>query len=255
MKQNVKKRQYSDHSLEREGRRIKLPLYWIGLLCFSSFWMFFLGILVGRGYAPIEFDTSLLQKELAGISEKWRNKEKQDLEQYADNLDNKAELDFYEELKTVEPEEKTEELAPMEETAAAGPENIPVKKSLAKATKAQFSLEPDNAGTPPDGTENPEETVEPVKPVEPVEVKEKKPEDLKFHWTVQVSSVKDPAAAERMVDKLKGQGYSAYSVKAETPGVGVFYRVRVGPYEDKNMADVQMSELKRIGYDAFLISM
>jgi cell division protein FtsN len=252
MKQNVKKRPYSNHALDGDGKsRKKLPLYWIGLLCFSSFWMFFLGLLVGRGYAPIEFDTTLLQKELAGISEKWRNQEKKDLEQYADHLDTKADLEFYEELKTVEPQNPE----PMEEAAPEGPEILPVKKSLAKATKAQISLDPEVPTKPSDETGDPEETAGPVKSVKPVTVQEERPEDLKFHWTVQVSSVKDPAAAERMVAALKGQGYSAYSVKAETPGVGIFYRVRVGPFKDKNMADLQMSELKRTGYDAFLISM
>ncbi|MBU4316698.1 MAG: SPOR domain-containing protein [Proteobacteria bacterium] len=246
MKQNVKKRSYSDQPLDGVGRtKRKLPLYWIGLLCFSSFWMFGLGILVGRGSVDITFDTRPLQKELAAITERLQKKEKQDLEEYAGNLDNKAELDFYEELKEVEPKEKPEALEKTEEVAGIQSEDIPVKKSLAKATKAKIYLQPNEADDPAE----PEETQSPA------EIKEDKPEDIKFHWTVQVSSVKDPAAAERMVAKLKTQGYSAYSVKAETPGVGVWYRVRVGPYKDKGMAETQMSELKRTGYDAFMISL
>ena len=39
----------------------------IGLIFFVSIWMFILGVFVGRGTAPVQFDIEELQKELAAL--------------------------------------------------------------------------------------------------------------------------------------------------------------------------------------------
>ena len=42
---------------------------WISLFIFGCGWMFVLGILIGRGIAPVQFDIEKLQKELASLKE------------------------------------------------------------------------------------------------------------------------------------------------------------------------------------------
>ena len=273
MKQNVKKRQFSDDvQTGPEKGKTRFPLYWLGLLCFSSFWMFALGVWVGRGTAPVEIDIKELQKELAGISDKIRKKEETKMETYADhikNVDVKSELevDFYEKLKEIEADTGSEDSERMPGETVQ--EEIPMKKSLARTTKAQSSAKPDvNLPEPgksfaaalsepmePFAPSMPSGPAEPLPPVSPDEPAGELSGDIKFHWTIQVSSLKDPGAAEKMVQNLKRKGYSAYSVKAVTPPEAIWYRVRVGPYRDKKLADNQITRLKQDGYTAILISM
>jgi hypothetical protein len=42
---------------------------WICLIFFVAAWMFILGIFVGRGTAPLQFDIKKLQNELAALKE------------------------------------------------------------------------------------------------------------------------------------------------------------------------------------------
>jgi hypothetical protein len=55
----------------KEEQLIQLPkkraMGWLIIFCFVSVWIFFLGILVGRGMAPVQFDMHALQKELADL--------------------------------------------------------------------------------------------------------------------------------------------------------------------------------------------
>ncbi len=53
-------------------------------------WMFFLGVMVGRGTAPVKFDTAGFQKKLAAVFQ---------MEQVKDKLSKKTDLGFYEMLK------------------------------------------------------------------------------------------------------------------------------------------------------------
>ena len=229
MRKNVKKKPAAQTSAPGTVRR---PLYWISLVCISSIWMFIFGVLVGRGTAPISMDIKKLQKELAGITRTIAEKEEADLKEYAQRIDNKTELEFYESLKEEEIDAVKPGIQPSENA-------IPVKKSLAMATKARMLHKKALAN--------------PAAP-EP-EPEDKALENLKYRWTIQVSSVKNGDAADRMVSDLKKQGHPAYKVMAKTADNGIFYRVRVGPYKDKSQASQKMTVLKQHDYDAILISM
>ncbi|MBF0572593.1 MAG: SPOR domain-containing protein [Desulfamplus sp.] len=65
---------------------LKGLLKYSGLLMLSG-WMFFMGVLVGRGTAPVEFDTGWFQERLAVIFD--------DSEITAETVAQKPELDFY----------------------------------------------------------------------------------------------------------------------------------------------------------------
>ena len=76
------------------------------LIVLVSAWMFVLGVLVGRGTAPVDFDIAELQKELIALKEsiirQQREKERVEVPTFKEE---KA-LDFYEALKKSQKNEK-----------------------------------------------------------------------------------------------------------------------------------------------------
>ena len=71
----------------------------ICLIFFISAWMFVLGVLVGRGTAPVHFDIEALQKELIALKESILKQEEEKMKADAALAEKKRELDFYEALK------------------------------------------------------------------------------------------------------------------------------------------------------------
>jgi len=73
---------------------------WIGMIVFSSVWMFVLGVFVGRGTAPVRFDIEELQKELISLKETVLKKEKERFKALMESAQKTTDLGFYEALKT-----------------------------------------------------------------------------------------------------------------------------------------------------------
>jgi cell division protein FtsN len=71
--------------------------------------------------------------------------------------------------------------------------------------------------------------------------------------TIQVASVKDGAAAERIVANLKKDGYSAFLVRSVIPGKGLWFRVRVGSYANREQAAADIDRLTRSGKKTMLV--
>lgn len=71
--------------------------------------------------------------------------------------------------------------------------------------------------------------------------------------TIQLSSLRDIEAADALVAKLKQQGYRAYRTTARIAGRGVWYRVRVGYYENKTEAEPIMKQMNRDKYKPYLV--
>jgi hypothetical protein len=88
----------------------KRPIAWgrYLLVFFVAAWMFILGVLVGRGTAPVQFDTQALQKELAALRDAMMKKERDALEKAIRGEDKKAPLEFYEALKKDDPDTTVE---------------------------------------------------------------------------------------------------------------------------------------------------
>jgi SPOR domain len=66
-------------------------------------------------------------------------------------------------------------------------------------------------------------------------------------FTVQIKASPTRAQAEEEVRQLKSQSISAYIVKADVPGKGVFYRVRAGVFTSRNDANKYGSGLQQRG--------
>jgi len=202
------------------------------LVFFVAAWMFVLGVLVGRGTAPVHFDTQALQEELAALRDAMMKKEREAVEKAIRGEDEKAPLEFYEALKKdgldtavqiPPPAVSTAEPSPRAETA----ESVqPPHKSrtVARAKKSKGPEKP----TPGKAPSSPPAAVEP-----------------KGKLTIQVASMKDGAAAERIVANLKKDGYSAYVSRIVIPDKGLWFRVRVGRYTDREQATADMTRLTR----------
>jgi len=66
-------------------------------------------------------------------------------------------------------------------------------------------------------------------------------------FTVQIKASPTRAAAEEEVRQLKAQNISAYIVKSDVPGKGVFYRVRAGVFSSRNDANKYGANLQQRG--------
>ena len=230
MRKNKKKKP-SGASNAVDGKRAR-PLYWIGMVCLAGIWMFILGVLVGRGTAPISVDIKKLQRELAEITHGIQAREEEKLNSYAEQITEKPDYDFYKSLKEADTE--TAGIAKDDsESAASG---LLKKKSLSKITKRQMLYKKRQA------------TPLPVSQTETAA-------GLTYRWTIQVMAQGDATAADKVVADLIHQGYPGYKVMAKTVGNTIFYQVRVGPFKDKTEADRNLSRLKQKNYNAVLIPM
>jgi hypothetical protein len=66
-------------------------------------------------------------------------------------------------------------------------------------------------------------------------------------FTVQIKASPTRAEAEEEVRQLKAQNVSAYIVKSEVPGKGIFYRVRAGVFTNRNDANRFGANLQQRG--------
>ena len=71
--------------------------------------------------------------------------------------------------------------------------------------------------------------------------------------TLQVASLKDGAAADRIVQGLVAKGFEAYRVVADLPNKGRWFRVRVGAFKDADEAVLIKRKLKKEGREPILV--
>ena len=200
----------------------KAPLRWLFLFFFTSVWMFVLGIWVGRGTAPVTFDTKALIKELAELKETLIKQEHNSYQSDSSEKHGSKGLDFYEALK------KTENL------------NDDRKKTnlLQKKRSAQKKAPVEKKKWTP-------KKKEPLKSV----VSEKNNKK----YTIQVASLKDAESADNMVSDLKKKGYLAYKSLAKVPGKGIWYRVRIGDFNNDKEAAAILGKLKKDNMSAIVV--
>jgi cell division septation protein DedD len=201
-------------------------------------WMFGLGILVGRGTAPVKFDIQKLTRELEDLIAADVKKQLEPVEVETAETKTKTKLEFYEELKksgpvapdpprrnaSRQPKEKTprEQKVPAARTGA--------KKSLAKPAGQSKEENPRLANAAVD-----------------------RPSDNSRIVTIQAASLKDLAEADALVKKLKHRGYPAYKTIAVVPGKGIWFRIRVGRYSSREAARDVVGKLKKEGYRPILV--
>ncbi|BBO69575.1 hypothetical protein DSCA_35050 [Desulfosarcina alkanivorans] len=200
------------------------------LVFFVAAWMFVLGVLVGRGTAPVHFDTQALQKELAALRDAMMKKEREAIEKTIRGEDNKTPLEFYEALKQDDPD-----------TAVALPAT-PVPPAAAAPAESGDALKPPHKNR---SAVMAKKTGLSAKPGGRAAVPAPPAAGTAGNLTIQVASLKDPTAAQRIVANLKKDGYSAYLSRIVIPGNGLWFRVRVGSYKGREQATADMNRLIR----------
>jgi cell division protein FtsN len=193
----------------------KGSLLLFSLLFFTSAWMFILGVLVGRGCAPLKFDIKSIQDRLAELSQKEQDYYKID----HDAVLNKTSFGFYEDLKKTETKDKSSKRI----------SSLSSKKSFKK--KYLLSKPIDNQKSD----------------ITPKNRTQKK-------YTIQVASLKDSKLADKLVAKLKKMRYPAYKSKTVIPGKGTWFRIRIGSYKNKADAGTIMNRLQKDKFNVMLVA-
>ena len=220
----------------------------LALFVAACTWTFFLGVLVGRGTAPVRFDMEKLGQDLQALREQVQSQQARQLEHYSEAVESKSGLDFYEELKapkedlaidpdlTRSPPQPTIVTAPAEPEnadAAIAPDDIPIKRRLpglqpkSKTVARKPAPEKKTTAAPP----GPEGT-----------------------FTLQVASLQDAKMADEMVIRLRREGYQAIQTGVTIPGKGRWYRVQVGRFDNRQAASATMRALESKGLKPILVS-
>jgi len=206
------------------------------LLFLISGWMFVLGVLVGRGTAPVNFDIQALQKELMALKESMVKQEKRAMETDAAKTGAKSSFEFYEALKKKGKDEQIQiiekktlaEAPPKTPSAAPPPSPLTSQKRVSKSK----------------GTQEEKKSLPGLSGVKP---------STSGTLAVQVASTKDSASAEALVKKLTQLGYAGFSTMAEIPDKGTWYRVRVGPYRTNTEAEQMRQELTKHNFNGIIV--
>jgi len=218
------------------GRRLGLRI--LGLFVLSA-WMFGLGVWVGRGTAPLRFDITKLETELAEMTARLLQEEQQRTTIAQEAAGDWANLDFYEALKKSGDDPLPDPEGPRDTGGAAADrsETAKPKKSLKAATRT--------AAAPPAAVKEPPAAKPPSAASPPAAAGE---------LTIQVASLKDPGDAARLVQTLQARGFAAYRVTGQITGKGTWYRVRVGAFKDRGTAQAVLERLKNQKFDGLVIS-
>ena len=208
---------------------------WLLLLLFISGWMFFLGVLVGRGSAPVRFDIDKLQKELAALKEADIKKQLSRVEIGSDSAKLKKDLEFYEALKDTKDDSKKYNRRKSGKRTGKSP-SAPKTASKIQEKVSQSNISQNH-------TSRELKTSALDKRIE----SEKK-------LTIQAASFKDPKDADKMMEKLKKKGYPAYRIIGVVPEKGVWYRVRIGYYGSRTEAEATMKKLQKEGLKPYLVN-
>lgn len=183
-------------------------------------WMFILGILVGRGTAPVKFDIPAIQEEIAALRESMIKKERDEI--LADLKEGEKNFPgFYEDLKKNGPD-----------TTVGGTRVQP------RAEREQI-------------TRSPHKTRATLMAKKKMAIKLPSPASasgmaaIKGGLTIQLEALKDRKTAQQNVAKLKKAGYPAYLSTYTDAKKRRWFRVRVGHYKNKKQAATDLRRLTR----------
>jgi cell division septation protein DedD len=253
--------------------------------------MFFLGVMVGRNTAPVQFDVDRIEEKLSNLQVsvlKQKNTENTenpapdysgttDIQSIPDTIEEPEQPIIYEDIidqlkDKGNPPEIYEQYVPPVLTPkysktpppkqTPGPERA--KKAPAPETKTEpekqaIKFEPPNKSEPvavlkPEIRPTSAEKSAPVIKPEITPAKEKIPGPAGQGFAIQVASLKDPAQAKILMNKFKEKGYPAFCQASEVNGA-TWHRVRIGPYPERALADKDQNRLKAAGVDSLVISM
>ena len=225
-------------------------------LIFGGF-LFFVGVMVGRDTAPINFDIQKISDIPQSYIKETENKKPEidpfqipssdilsELQDRHLNTTPKKETSSSE-CTTSEPQQINTEAMATKSPRVQSKKNQNYATSESQTQKRQIptpslpqKIMEKAMATKPDGTP------EAVKTVQPGNIK----------YVIQVASLNDLNNAAIIRDKLIAKGYPAFCRSTDIKGK-VWHRVRIGPYYEKSIAQKDCARLKEGGMDALLIFM
>ncbi len=222
---------------------------WLGVIFILCAWMFVIGLLVGRGTAPVKFDIDGLQSKLVFSRQDLKKRQKGRARGDSEIVKDKTKLDFYEALPEDREDTKIDEKKSsrvISKKVELLPKKKPAKTTETRATKNTPKKETAQKA----GTVKKESAKRP--PKQPIASKsEAKPSGKVY--TVQVAAVKAAKDADRLVTQLKKKGYPAYRTISKVQGKGIWFRVRVGNYKSRAEARRTMEKLKKSGKKPIIV--
>ena len=217
---------------------------WSCCIFFVCAWMFVVGVLVGRGTAPVKFDIAGIQKKLEASQEDLKNKEKSRSQGKSGIVKDKTKLDFYEALRD---NRKDTQIAKKKLSPSVGEKVEPLAEKKPPLTidgEAKKKIIKEGEATE-SGAAKPSQ-----KP--PIASKSKTRPSVKT-YTIQVASVKNARDADRLVAELKKKGFQAQRVIGKIPGKGIWYRIRIGDYKSMASARYTLNKLKKAGLKPIVV--
>jgi len=129
----------------------------------------------------------------------------------------------------------------------------PSKKPSAPATSS-VETEPakkDKAPTKPAFTTTVSTVTVPAE--EPIQIEVKQQVKPKGKYSLHVSSFKNDINAGNEVDRISSIGFDAYSERTDLNEKGIWYRIKIGPFETRNEAQSELNRLKQNGIEGRII--
>jgi cell division septation protein DedD len=215
---------------------------WVVVVFIISAWMFGVGVMVGRGTAPVQFDLDQLKKQVESLSKAKSETRPGGTQEKPAQMKEKTGLDFYEILpkNREDPDGLNIQKSP---SAAAKPE-----PQTQKPAEQPASVKPEKPSAPP-----PAAAPAPPPAPAPAAAAASAPEVPGKPFTVQVSAVKSEEEARRLLDKLRQSGYAAYVEPIATPDKGTLYRVRMGEFPSREFARSTLDRLQKDGFTPVIV--
>jgi DedD protein len=237
-----------EHNIFKTGITRKGVVVWCALLLFVMTWMFVLGILVGRGTAPLPAPKKALENELDEIRAAMLDKAGRQAE--AQGNPNEPELGFYEALKK----------APAKTDTRIPPPPAPKKKTEPAPAAPVKAAAPAPAAvrTPAESPSQPvvkEAAAQPKPPVQ-TEARSAPPSPSPVQdgrYTIQIAAYRDARSAEKMVEELRAKGYPGYFLHTEIKDKGFWFRVRVGAFNERTAAEGMLKRLNGDRYQGMVV--
>ena len=223
---------------------------WLGVIFILCAWMFIIGVLVGRGNAPVKFDIDDLQTKLAISKQDQKKGAGAQPRGESSIVKDKTKLDFYEALPEDRKDTKIDEKKPtraINKKVEPSPDKKPPETTRKKATKQST---PKKETAVKSGAVKKEPPKPPPKQAITSKSEAKPPAKV---YTVQVAAVKVAKDADRLVGQLKKKGYPAYRIISKVQGKGIWFRVRVGKYNSRTDARDTMQKLEKSGMKPILV--
>lgn len=191
--------------------------------------MFSLGVLVGRGTAPVTFNIDELEKDIKNLKKTFSIT---DDNKTVNKLSDKPELEFYDALKNGKEDHRLI-------VKKITPSQVPIPKK-------EYAQKTENSKPPVNIKEKKEikKTASQSKPKK-MNPEPKPAGEKKGRYTIQVAAFKKIEDADKLVNNLSLKGYHSYRSIGKTKDSGIWYRVRVGAFGKREDAQKTLGKLNK----------